>query len=130
MPIAVIPCTVPAWILDITTWAQQSSGGTSTAEGMVLSQLGAGGAVPHVCDMEGTPGTGLFAAKSSWIFMDTQEKQSKMGVPGSDWLRLLLKAGTDLNETHSGATADIKFGPKKRQKKGKRVDPAVTGGAC
>lgn len=54
--------------------------------------------------------------------MDTQEKQSKMGIPGSDWLRFLLKAGSDLNETHSEATADIKFGPKKRQKKGKRVD--------
>lgn len=88
---------------------------------MVLSQLGAGGAVHHVGNTEGAPfhqGFGqIFAAKSSRIFMDTQEKQSKIGVPGSGWVRLLLKAGSDLIEMHSKATANIKFGPKERQKK-------------
>lgn len=49
--------------------------------------------------------------------MDTQEKRSKIGVPGSGWVRLLLKAGSDLIEMHSKATANIKFGPKERQKK-------------
>lgn len=77
-----IPCVVPPWFLG-------------TAELRRHKHSRWDGPVPAgcwwCCASRGesiSPGVWQLAAKSSWIFM---QKQSKIGIPGRDWVRLLLK---------------------------------------